>query len=326
MCAVFRARRRAELRLALASVLVCLGLAEGVARWLDLGRPRPTGYAPVNTGRGTKQQLNTRGYRDRERSLAKPPGTRRIVVLGDSFAWGYGVEMEDAFPQRLERIFNRRRSEPWEVVNLSRPGMNTADQAAQLAGEGVAYEPDAVLLGYVLNDAEETAVAEARRAQDWTAPRPWGVLDRSHLARWVWGRVWATAEARHRVAGFRALYRNDAPGWRNTRAALEAMGRLCRERGIPFVVAVFPLFGSPLDADYPFEALHHQIVRTAGQAGARVIDLREAYRNLRWELLVVDGVDDEHPNEIAHRLAASAIRPVIEEVVPLYSPTPESAP
>jgi hypothetical protein len=49
------------------------------------------------------------------------------------------------------------------------------------------------------------------------------------------------------------------------------------------------------------------------------VDLLPAYRRVRWELLVVDGVDDEHPNEIAHRIAAGVILHALDEVVP-WSP------
>ena len=94
------------------------------------------------------------------------------------------------------------------------------------------------------------------------------------------------------------------------------MGALCRERGVPFVVAIFPLFGNPLDDSYPFTEVHRTIAQSAAAAGARVVDLLPVYRGLRWDLLVVDGVDDEHPNEIAHRLAAQALLKALDEVIP----------
>jgi hypothetical protein len=96
---------------------------------------------------------------------------RRVVALGDSFAWGVGVELEDDYPQRLERGLNRLRREAWEVVNLALPGMNTRDHLALLEKEGFGYGPDVVLLGYVLNDAEDAGSAEARRAASFRAPR-----------------------------------------------------------------------------------------------------------------------------------------------------------
>src|SRR5687768_1267599 len=214
MAAVLR-KRRAEILLLGGSVLVFLLLAEGVVRLLAMDAPRATGYAPVNTNRRAMRPKNSHGYRDRERALPRPPGVRRVLSLGDSFAWGASVEFEDAYPQRLERGLVRRRREPWEVVNLALPGMNTADQAAQLAGEGLEYQPDVVVLGFVLNDSEDALAAESRRADEWAEPRrpePQG-WERSLLLRFVGQRIWATLENRRRVSGYLSMYDDRATGW-----------------------------------------------------------------------------------------------------------------
>jgi hypothetical protein len=322
MVGVFASRRAAEIALAVAATLLTLLCAEGVVRWLGAAEPRPTGYAPVNTARSTKQRLNSRGFRDHERNETKPAGTRRVLVLGDSFTWGHGVELEDTYPRRLERVLERRQGTPWEVVSLALPGMNTVDQAVQLGEIGMAYAPDVVLLGYVLNDSEDAQAAETRRAAEWAEPGSLGVLDHSALARLVQRRIWATLENRRRVAGYRSMYAAEASGWQAAQRALTEMGRLCHERNVPFVAVIFPLFGNPLDQRYPFTGLHEEVARAAEVSGARVVDLLPTYRGLRSEILVVDGVDDEHPNEVAHRLAAAAIRPVIEELLPPPTPNP----
>jgi hypothetical protein len=85
---------------------------------------------------------------------------------------------------------------------------------------------------------------------------------------------------------------------------------------VPFVVAIFPLFANPLDDGYPFRELHAKVAQAAGESGAKVLDLLPYYRTVDWRLLVVDGAADEHPNEIAHRIAAQAIARAIDEVVP----------
>jgi hypothetical protein len=141
-------------------------------------------------------------------------------------------------------------------------------------------------------------------------------MDRSALFRLVAGRVRATTENRRRIAGYRSMYTADAPGWIASRDALARMGAQCKERGVPLVVAIFPLFGNPLDDSYPFAEVHRTIAQAAAAAGARVVDLLPVYRGLRWDLLVVDGVDDEHPNEIAHRIAAQALLKALDDVVP----------
>jgi GDSL-like Lipase/Acylhydrolase family len=317
-------KRRGEIALVLASIALVLTLAEVGARLLGAGTPRPSGYAPVNTRRRGMSPTNAKGYRDNEHPLAKPAGVRRLLSLGDSFAWGAGIEFEDTYPQRLERSLSRRRREPWRVVNLALPGMNTVDEASQLVQEGFAYGPDIVLVGYVLNDSEDSEAAEARRARDWAEERQQKreprLFDRSALYRLVAGRLWATAENRRRIAGYKSMYAADAPGWVAAQKALKLMGGLCRERGVPFVVTIFPLFGQPLDDRYPFADIHARVREASSAAGAKVIDLLPSYRGLRWDLLVVDGVEDEHPNEIAHRIAADVISKALDDVVPPSAP------
>jgi hypothetical protein len=309
--------RRAEALLAVLSLGAFLAAVEVASRVLGLGSPQRSGYAPVNTNLEANRHLNSRGYRDLERSVQKAAGVRRVLALGDSFAWGVGVELEDAWPQRLERGLGRR-GEPWEVVSLAKPGLNTVDHLALLETEGFAYGPDAVLLGFVLNDSEDSSSAEARRAAEWSTPRypPALLWDRSAFYRFVGVRLHATSQNRRRIAGFRSMYDDAAPGWIATRKALKTMGALCRERGVPLVVAVFPLLGNPLDERYPFEALHARVSQAAAESGAKVVNLLPAYRGLRWDLLVVDGAADEHPNEIGHRIAARVLLRELSDALP----------
>src|SRR5262245_56330215 len=77
--------RRGRFLLLAASFVLSLGALELGVRALSPGAPQPTGYAPVNTDLRFGRPRNARGYRDAERSLEKPAGTRRVVVLGDSF-------------------------------------------------------------------------------------------------------------------------------------------------------------------------------------------------------------------------------------------------
>ena len=313
--------RRAELALLASGVVLSLAVAEAAVRLLAPVR-EGGGYAPVRTDTRERRPLNARGYRDLERTLAKPEGVRRAVCLGDSFTWGVGVLFDDTWPQRLERLLARERGERWEAVNLGEPGLNTVQEASKLAGEGLAYQPDVVVLGYVLNDSEDGNAAETRRAEEWVEEReqsraaPPPLLDRSALVRLVRGRVRATIENRRRIAGFRSMYAESYPGWKAGREALRAIGGLCREAGVPLVVAVFPLFGNPLDGRYPFAELHAKVALVAGEGGAKVVDLLPQYRDLDWRTLVVDGPNDEHPNEVAYRIASQAIARAVDGVVP----------
>lgn len=313
-------KSRAEVTLLLASIVVALLLAEVGVRLVGSGGGG-SGYAPLHTGRRDRLPVNALGYRDLDRVQPKPEGVRRAVCLGDSFTWGVGVLFDDAWPQRIERTLSRSRGERWEAVNLAEPGMNAVQYASRLESEGWGYVPDVVVMGWVMNDSEDEDAAEARRAVDWADEQQRersateAFLDRSALVRLLRTRVAATVENRRRTTGYRSMYADDYKGWAAARRALAAMGGMCRAHGVPFVVVIFPLFANPLDARYPFADLHAKVAQAAGDAGAKVVDLLPRYASVDWRLLVVDGTNDEHPNEIAHRIAAQAIARAVDEVV-----------
>jgi lysophospholipase L1-like esterase len=101
-------------------------------------------------------------------SLARNPNTFRIVVLGDSYTFGQGVEKDSTFPAVLEKLLNGMGAGvKFEVVNLGFCGLNTMIEAQILAEYGInpdtwapdpnyrglAYQPDLVLVEYTLNDS-----------------------------------------------------------------------------------------------------------------------------------------------------------------------------
>ena len=92
-------------------------------------------------------RINKRGLRDREYPEAKPPGKQRILVLGDSFAWGFGVEEADRFDEVMERSDSRL-----EVISAGVSGYSTDQELLWFEREGVKYRADLVVLLFVGND------------------------------------------------------------------------------------------------------------------------------------------------------------------------------
>jgi lysophospholipase L1-like esterase len=94
----------------------------------------------------TSVRINQEGLRDREHAYAQPNDVKRILVIGDSFAWGYGVEESDRFSQRLEASLNV------EVINAGVSGYGTDQELLWLRNEGVKYDFDLVILQMSGND------------------------------------------------------------------------------------------------------------------------------------------------------------------------------
>ena len=78
-------------------------------------------------------RTNSRGLRsDKEIPYEKPGGTFRIVGLGDSFAMGYEVDLEDTYLYRLEEELHKRGVKDVEVVNLAVSGFGTAEELIEI--------------------------------------------------------------------------------------------------------------------------------------------------------------------------------------------------
>src|SRR5690242_8101430 len=66
---------------------------------------------------GVPVQINSLGLRGPEISVDKTPGTVRILGIGDSITFGYGVRSEETFLSLLERKLNNSKSSRYEVLN-----------------------------------------------------------------------------------------------------------------------------------------------------------------------------------------------------------------
>jgi lysophospholipase L1-like esterase len=99
-------------------------------------------------------EFNSRGIRDREYEYEKPEGVRRVVVIGDSLAFGWGVARDESYAEVLEKNLNRSGAEreKFEVINMGVPGYRTVQIVERLKDEGLKYDPDLIVYGYWLDD------------------------------------------------------------------------------------------------------------------------------------------------------------------------------
>jgi lysophospholipase L1-like esterase len=291
-------------------------------------------------------------FRDRGNPLLaeKPIGVRRVVVVGDSFTWGAGVLAQHAYPDvmgiELERRAQatrgasldaageeatapaaptiERAGEPGdaataiEIVNFSRPGWNTTLELGALRRAVDRLAPDAIVLGYCLNDAEPHRRRELARLREGLFPRqPESGLEtffhaRSAVYRMAFQRADNLRMRRLTKLYYHRFYAAGQPTWEATRRALAGLRDLAAERRVPFLLVVFPIFDSQLDHRYRYRALHEEMARTATELAIDHVDLLPRYVGIDARRLALDPFLDAHPSELAHRIAAAAILEELE--------------
>lgn len=102
---------------------------------------------------GVPVKINASGFRGPWVAEEKPQGVRRIVGIGDSVMYGWGVEEHDAYLEILKGKLNGQEDNLlWEIINTAVPGYNTVMEVKVLEDKGLRYQPDIVILGFVEND------------------------------------------------------------------------------------------------------------------------------------------------------------------------------
>ena len=249
--------------------------------------------------RGQPLTINSRGLRDREYTLDKPPGIKRLLVLGDSFAWGYGVGDDDIFTEVLERRFESERR-PWQVVNTGVSGWGTDQQYLFLKSEGFEYQPDVVLLAfYLLNDPKEVRLSDV-----YGLSKP-VFLDTDLTL----GNVPVPLPSQ-RKAGIESPVEHLELVVR----VIEEIERECRKRNCRLVVMKFGRFVDPTfqglsDVEQKFESKFARL-----RDRVPYLDLDEEFqkRKLRTKFLVA-GNEDNHWNDFGHEQVGVILGEFLEQ-------------
>ncbi len=254
---------------------------------------------------------NSAGFRDSEHTIAKPADTVRILGLGDSYLWGQGVRGEDVVLARLGReLGGLSEGRRVETINTGFSGANTVFERDLLNARGLDYDPDLAIVHFVLNDVEDDVDRPGPRIEffdNYTTLylSPDALSAWSNLWGWARQRCLVSWRARRYLRHCVATFREDSPGWIHCREALLDIQTTCRRRRIGLLVVVFPFFHE-LDGAYPFQVVHDAVRGFCEGHGIPVLDLRQAYRGYHGPELWVHPTD-QHPNEIAHAIAARAI-------------------
>ncbi|MCD6043414.1 MAG: hypothetical protein K0R40_3017 [Burkholderiales bacterium] len=250
---------------------------------------------------GKELRTNALGFRDRPVG-PKLPGEYRIVVLGDSFTVSAGVDFDQIYTRRLEKLTGAR------VVNLAVGGYNIVQYALVLQEVGLHLEPDMVLVAvFPDNDfSNETYESNLRVASGGASPEP--------------EQAWYESLYIHRAYGARVENKLRAmmgskpdgaasTGWKDNLAALKAIAAIARERKLALEVVLLP-------HTWNFERqrpLFDKVQDECAVLGLECRSLLDAFvkRGVRESTLRLNPLD-AHPNGRYNAIVAEALASMIE--------------
>ena len=277
---------------------------------------------------GKRVTINARGYRGHELSLPRPTDRTRVVVLGDSIAFGLGVADRETFADLLEE-----RDNGIEAGNLAVQGYGPDQALLVLLGEGLRAQPDVVVLAFCLdNDFADALLSVALYDGRWYKPRfqvegDRLVLDSSALRltgtrralQWLsdyshlFNRLStltprpASFGDKHWTDRKREALHDEEYALRLNLAIVRRMDALCRERGIAFILAAFPHWFTYRSKPW----LPQRFLETLSAEGITVLDMSDRFvaRGQTFRAVALDGAG--HLSPLGHAIAAEELEAAI---------------
>ncbi len=255
---------------------------------------------------------NALGFRDREIG-PKRLGTFRILSLGDSYAFGFGVEADETYAKQVERGLNEVLGgrPPVEVINAGTSGYSTLQELRALRRHGAALDPDLVLLGFTAqNDFTDNLRSSAVWHEQFDAWTAGWLRARSRLFELF---EYSVRRVEHKILHRRAF--------ELTLELTEEIEKTCRALGVRLVVMAIPARPDP---ENPLTRLFNRLlgsdpgrrydafVSRVGELGIPVFDAREG----------LDAADlgeaayfrsNHHWRPEGHRAAAAGLRDFLIE-------------
>ena len=180
---------------------------------------------------GKPLSINSHGLRDLEYSYEKPANRRRILVLGDSYTWGYGVGNKEIYTEVLENSLLQQKD--WQVLNAGVSGWGTDQQYLFLRKEGFRYDPDIVIVSFFFgNDFREIS-----SSQQYQLDKPVFINTALELNN--------SPVPKPRHEGANPVYYSTAPSDQLAEAIFRRMAADCKKKNARLVVFKFGAYVDP---------------------------------------------------------------------------------
>ena len=240
----------------------------------------------------------------------------RIVVLGDSLAYGQGVyPYEKRFPEQAEKLFKEQHPDlDVEFINTGIAGQDLRQHNKYLASFVLKLKPDFVLYQWYINDMNTTYHLSEVTTPPLISNRKLhaSLMENSvlyFLLQQSWSQIRVKMGTQKKYSDYLVEKFIDSTSVPSI-AAKEQLNKLLdrlKKENIAYGIVLFPSFATPM-REYTLGFLHERVLNTCTKRNIVCLDLRDTYMEYDSHIKALwANVFDPHPSELAHRLAAEKI-------------------
>lgn len=283
----------------------------------------------------TDISINSQGFRGPDPSIIPPE--QRVIVLGDSIAFGTNLPWEATFSGLLQHRLQSDKRDV-EVLNFGVGGYDTLQEVALLEALGLKYKPDLVVVAFCLNDISIASLSLEHLERTRSQQRR--VLQKLRVAQFVSSSIekirvksWLShmnqpgvfhREYEHQIDAIDEddvelldLMKN-APRYPSTtwygdrdrigrlRFAFRRLAGISSAHGFPVVIMIVPLLFEDAGT-YPHHTAHRIVEMEARRAGFDTLDLAPAFIRAGLGTLKTGFGDIIHPNQRGHAIMADLL-------------------
>jgi lysophospholipase L1-like esterase len=281
----------------------------------------PNSRAKIN---GNDYIINAFGFRDKKYRLRKT-NRMRILFVGDSVTYGWGISLDETYHKRLEKLLNDKGYDV-DVMGMGIPGYNIVQEYHLIKDRALEFNPDILVLQIVPNDFERTVKIQTFREGKKLTLLPYHdlaipfVIKKTKLTSFFMQNSHFFKFINLRLSTLKIKQNQDfAPkdtfmlGEEKSFRHLGKINKLLKKNSIQFAVAVFPFQNRK--KIYAFASLHEKIHKKLEELQVPFIDLYEELNASPKDDLWIERL---HPSAKGHEIASVVLlkflMPILENL------------
>lgn len=245
---------------------------------------------------GVKVSTNSLGFRDNEIDTTNEK-IKRIIFIGDSFTFGWGVPSDKTYTSVLEKKLNMLNNE-YDVINMGVGNYNSIMEDELFKLKGLQLNPKIVVLMYFINDVERTLQIHELKSK---------IFGNSYLIAFLFDKFQKIKLITNKNYNWKSYYHkiySDKQAVMENKSSLEEVINICKQRNIKLLFVNIPELHEL--KNYSFTEATEYIKNIANDNNIPFLDLLEYIRDEKPSKIWVSD-EDSHANAYANNIFANAI-------------------